>query len=360
MKLFARAAVRGRDWRRPAGRASGFVLAIAAVACSSSKAGPADSGTFGGGDGATTSHLDGGHPRDTGGGTTTKDSSTSKPTDSGSGGPGDAGCGTNGGSGWCQANAPTQTGGSMVQCDDFDLGSLSSAFSWTGVTRADLVATHYVSPYCALQAAVGDAGSAGAPNAAFTSHTTQGAPATGKATLAFDLFVPGGSSCEGAVVAYLVALPGNGASGAVDTWLKLSNITGTGDSATSYKVSASAFAGASPGSPGGATPSTPASVTVTPRASDKGWARLELDDAPYTIAVGPADSSVSATVAWFDIGSTKAVATSTATSTKGVITTSGQTLLEFDVGVLPDAVTGVAVGGCQVFIDNFVSNATPH
>ena len=272
---------------------------------------------------------------------------------------GDGGCGSNGGSGWCVANASTATASSNLLCDDFDFGVLTSGtgFGGQGITSADLVNTHYVSPYCSMTAYVNDGGTAAAPAAAFTSHTYEQALGPASATIAFDLWIPGGTACEGASVAYFVAVPDDNADGAVEAWLNISDIVGSGAMATSYSVSLRGFAGAAPGGTGmGATPTNPVTVKVTPASSDDGWARVELDVTKYALNVSPTPSTGAAVVSWFTVSNPKAVATSAAISMSGMISSAGLGLVEADVGLLPDGVTGTTVSGCRIFVDNFVSN----
>jgi hypothetical protein len=330
----------------------GLAAALVSIAaCSSSKGSGTDAGpTF---DQHDASHHDAGQ-----GTKPTGDSGTTHVMPSkDSGGPttplGDGSCGSYGGVDWCQQNAPDTTGASNVLCDDFDRGVLSSEFDWVNVTRQNLVNAQYVSPFCSLLAQFGDAGPS------FTQHGYPSAPSSGGATIAFDLLVPGGGACNGAVIAYFVALPGETPDGSIDAWLSVSDVSGSGSLASSYTVSLSGFVGATPADGGaGATISTPVTVSVTPRATDKGWARVELDITSYALAVSPTDSTAQGTVSWSYIGVATPEKTSSAMSLSGAIGSTGTTNLDLDVGLFPNLVGGSAGGSCQVFVDNYVSNLT--
>jgi hypothetical protein len=328
------------------------VLSLAALACSSSSSsGQVDSGFgFGGGDSSTKdAHTE--KQKDTGTTSPMKDAGSTAPS-------GDAACGSSGGSDWCTKNAPMLTSSSSLFCDDFDEGVLSSDFNWPGVRASDLVNAHYVSPYCALRAAL----EAGSPQkGAYSEHPYTLAPATAGATLAFDLFVPGGSSCEGVVVSRFyatVAQSGTNAD-AINVWLTLSGIQGSGTSATSYTVSMRALVGDSGdgGVPG--TVTAPATLTVTPRTSDRGWARLAIDLSSYAIAT---PATVAGKFTWGYAGEAAAKATSSSISASGQLGTplGNDTQLEFDVGVVPDPSGPGVVTGCQLYVDDFVSNVIPN
>jgi len=309
---------------------------LSLTACSSSSGAP-DGGSFSGMDSSTGMDVS----------TTTKsDSSVSK--DAGPKMSLDAACGTPLGSDWCQVHAPVQGGTSMVLCDDFDKGVLSSAFPSEGITSANLVNTRYVSAYCSLSAQISpDAGMMGLEQGAFYEHSYNGVPAIGAATLAFDLYLPG-VTCEGAVVAFFVALPGTMPTGALEGWLKLSGISSSG-----YTVTLHMSAGSIDSDAGTA---TPVSVMVAPSAADKGWARIELDMSTYTLAAAPTPTQGTGTVSWSHIGASTTAAVSAPTTVMGQISAVNSTNIELDVGLLPDPSTTLAVAGCQVFVDDFVTN----
>lgn len=266
-------------------------------------------------------------------------------------------CGVAVGPSWCTTNAPTLTESSNVQCDDFDDGTLSNMYNWAGVAVRYLVNTRYVSPNCAMTTS--DPASPGAPSlvsGAYTEHPYTDAPASATGTLAFHLFVPGGASCNGAVVGRFLG-QGSSASGESDSvklWLTVSNVAGSGASATSYDVALSAEvgAGADGGAGGTATTSTP--MTVTPLGSDNGWVTLGIDITGYSIA---AAGTVSATASWSYVTSKTPQKTTATTSATGALVSPGGTPeLAFDVGLAPDPATGMALTTCQLYIDNVVSN----
>jgi hypothetical protein len=231
------------------GAGCGLLLSLAAVGCSSSHAGSADSGL-----------------------PFPKDSATDVVKDvhiaeTGPKMPGDAGCGAKWGEDWCSINAPVLGASSNVTCDDFDTGALNPDLGWVGIFRRNFVDTHWVSPYCALHAYVADGG---APNT-YTEHPKLGAPASGTATFAFDLFIPGGSTCANTAIARVLAWPGgDDDSHAAVLWVSVSNVAGSGSSATSYELSLTAGVGADAGQ------STPVIINVSPRSQDNGWARGQV------------------------------------------------------------------------------------
>jgi hypothetical protein len=334
-------------------RALGLILAFSAAACSSSSSGSVDAGGFGVGDsGATDSGK-----HDSGGGTNHKDAGATK--DAAVKLPGDASCGSKAGSDWCQTNAPMLTDTSSVLCDDFDIGTPSNIFNYTGLERSSFVDTHFQSPYCALRTFVGDgggyasAGDAGLnPVGSFTEHPYPLATGSGAATLAFDLFVPDAAACEGAVVGRLYVTDTAGVrSDALTAWVSISGLGAGTAGASNYamNIGAQVAAGTS------ATSTKP--VMVTPRAADKGWARISLDISAYSMAANPA--SIAGTVAWLYPGAKTAAATSSAVSASGsVMMPAGEGEMFFDVGVVGDPASGTAPAGCELFVDNFVSNIT--
>jgi hypothetical protein len=315
------------------------VLALAcfvscALGCSSKNGGKPDSGNlFGGGpdasEEASSSKPDGGTKKDTG-----------IPGEKNDGACGSVVAGPD----WCQTNAPMETDESNVQCDDFDTGVLSSAYQWEGLTRSSFVNTRYVSPNCALSAAV-----TATSDIATTEHIYDSAPATGGATMAFDVYVPG-SSCEGVVVGWFNVIPGvTTPAGSLLAWIKLTSVTSSDYTAT---LSIATSGG------GKFVSATPVSVHVTPRANDKGWARLELTVQSYTLAASPAATTGAGTISWYAIGGKTAEATSSPINASGQIATVAAPDVNFYVGVLTDPGSGDALTGCQLTIDDFVTNLT--
>jgi hypothetical protein len=245
---------------------------------------------------------------------------------------------------WCQTNAPMETDESNVLCDDFDTGVLSTAYQWEGLTQASFVNTRYVSPNCALSASV-TTGS----DIATTEHTYDSAPATGGATMAFDLYVPG-SACEGVVVGWVNVIPGvTTPAGSLLGWIKLTQVSSSDYTATLSMATSSG---------GKFDSATPVSVHVTPRSSDKGWARLSLTVESYTLAATPTATTGAATISWYAIGGKTAEATSSAINASGQIATVAAPDVNFYVGVLTDPASGDALTGCELVIDDFVTNLT--
>ena len=337
--------------------ASAALVLLVAACSSSSKSADADAGFgFGDNDSGT---RDAGHEKKDTGAATKKDTGTTGPM------PGDAGCGAALGSTWCQTNAPMLTESSNVICDDFDIGTLSNAYGYIGVGRSSYVGTHYVSPYCGLHTFIGDGGGypspgdAGfAPVGSFTEHAYTLVPGAASATLAFDLFVPSGvaagsAACEGAVVARfdVSGSATNSRADAATLWLSISDVNGSIDGGAGYTLTLNAQVET------GASGGTVSSVTtkVTPRASDHGWARLEINASAYSITKNP--SSLAATASWFYPTDKTAQGTSTMAAATGSVTSpTASAAAFFDVGVIGDPASGVAPGGCEVFVDNFVSN----
>jgi hypothetical protein len=143
----------------------------------------------------------------------------------------------------------------------------------------------------------------------------------------------------------------NSRADAATLWLTITNLSGSIDGGAAYTLTLNAQV--ETGAAGG----TVASVTtkVTPRASDHGWARLVINDSAYSITKNP--SSLAATVSWFYPTEKTAAATSTmASATGSVMSPTSSAAGFFDVGVIGDPASGVAPGGCEVFVDNFVSN----
>ncbi len=322
-----------------------FALAVAACG-SSGSGGPAD-GSFGfgneGGKAEAGAHGDSGS--DAG-----KDSSHPPPPD--------ASCGATPPSDWCATNAPMAIKTSNVLCDDFDFGAPSSTFNFQGVTRSNFVNTGgYVSPYCALQATIGSGGGT-TSTGAYTEHVYPLALSSATAKLAFDVLVPGGSACEGAVLGRFLGTSQAGSeTDAAKAWLTLSGITGTGGApATGYTISLTAQVGVA-GATGGPA-SSPVTITVAPRASDKGWVRLELDISAYTVAANPA--SVTGKVGWYYPGGTAAQSTSTAGTASGTLTwitdAGANAAAAFDFGLIPDPTSAMAPSACTLYLDDVVSD----
>ena len=158
-----------------------------------------------------------------------------------------------------------------------------------------------------------------------------------------------GIACEGAVVAFFVALPGGSMpTGALEGWLKLSSISSSG-----YTVTLNMTAGAVDADGGTA---TPVSVMVAPSAADKGWARIELDMSTYTLAASPTPTQGTGTVSWSHIGATTTAGVSAVATVMGQISALTSTNVLLDVGILPDPSTEVALAGCQLFVDDFVTD----
>jgi hypothetical protein len=263
----------------------------------------------------------------------------------------DAGCGTRVGPDWCDTNAPALTTGSPVMCNDFDTGEISSLFGWMGVSKWSLVDTHYVSAYCALDVLVGDGGAPHPTQGSYTENPYTGAPGSGAATFAFDLLVPGGAACNGAVVGRFTANADGAVAGdALKGWLTISNIAGSGATATSYTLGLSLAVGTA------GTPSAAVTVDVKPRSTDEGWARLGFDLSSYSFVT--TSGAITGKATWGYRGETTTQGTSTAAATaSGTLTTTTQTgVLLFDVGVLPDPTSKNAISGCELFVDDVVSN----
>jgi hypothetical protein len=315
------------------------VLASGTTACSSKSSSSPDSGP--------SFSFDGGG--DTGVGS--KDSGSKDAKSVGAketGGPTNRSCGAPSGTpDWCSANTPSL---SPVLCDDFDQDDLSNLYTWVGVTLSDLVDTHYSSPFCALNA-VAMPGDGGTGNGAYTEQPFTLVNGSGGATLAFDLFVPGGAACNGAVVGRVIGSAITSSMGELDAikgWITLSDITGTGASATSYT------AGLTVGVSATGTPSAPVTLTVSPRTSDEGWVRIDLDLSSFTVQSNPA--ALSGTLAWYYRDDKTVVATSKAVSGSGTLVATAQNgVFVFDVGIIPDPTTKQLPAGCQLYVDNVVT-----
>jgi hypothetical protein len=322
-------------------------LAVSLVACSSSKS-TADSGSPFGPDDTGSSAKKDAKPRDTG---------TTKMTGVDAGGQYDGACGSNGESSWCVENSPTST--SMPMCDDFDSAELNNLYGWVGVTPASLVNTHYVSPFCALSVRVfGDGGGIpfqqhGPFQGSFTEHSYTAAPGTGPSTSEFDLYLPNQPACEGAVIGRFSASGVAASAGdAAMAWLSVTGLQGSGATPSSYTLNLTVGVGQT-GDGGLPTPSSPVTVVVTPQGSDGGWARVGIDVSSYTIGTAGA---ITAQPIWGYRGSTtvKGMSSTSATATGTLKELSMNGLVRVDVG-LPPGPTGVSVAGCQLWVDDFLS-----
>lgn len=340
--------VDSRRWQS-APLAASVTLVLAA--CSSSSAGGSslDSGFGFGGDDASTSKHDGGSSgTHDSGGAGSKDAQATKPSTK---------CGAIVGPDWCQTNAPTLGSSSNVMCDDFDDGELNSVFNWPGVYAHDSVNTHYVSPNCALTTmSPVDSGLSPSIRGTYTEHPYTAAPASAAGTLQFDLFVAGGSGCEGATVTRFLAYGPDATTeeDALKLWVTVSSISGSGESATSYALTLSANVGASGDGGLAGSPTVSSTITVTPRASDDGWAQVNLDVASYAVASA---GSVSGKASWTYVASkTTEAATSSVSATGTLMQYQGETQVVFDVGVAPDPATSMALTTCTLYLDNIVSN----
>ena len=93
---------------------------------------------------------------------------------------------------------------------------------------------------------------------------------------------------------------------------------------------------------------------MTPRASDDGWAQVNLDVASYAVASA---GSVSGKASWTYVASkTTEAATSSVSATGTLMQYQGETQVVFDVGVAPDPATSMALTTCTLYLDNIVSN----
>jgi hypothetical protein len=93
-------------------------------------------------------------------------------------------------------------------------------------------------------------------------------------------------------------------------------------------------------------------VTVTPDA--QGWARIELDVKSYNISVNPAE--VEALASWYIPGNPKVQGSTVAVSAGGTLPMASSLGAGMDVGLIPDPKTGVATAGCDILIDDVVSD----
>ena len=333
-----------------------LALAASGIACSSAKSGGGGPGDGGFGFGGDSSTRDAAELRKDAASVSRDGSSGKDATPKGPAG--DAACGSSGGSDWCQTNAPTVSNTSHVLCDDFDNGMPDNLFNYTGLTRKSFVNTHYLSPYCALDARMGDGGGA-ASSGSFTTHPYTLVSVTGGATLAFDLFVPSGAACEGAVIGRVYVTPFNAeTTHAATAWLTISGLGAGNAGASVYTLTLGAQIGPDGGAAGSPS-STPVLMQVAPRAADNGWTRVELDISSYAIGASPA--TLTGAASWLYPGDKKAQGTSAKGSATGVIAPAvgpgaGKAEAFFDVGVIPDPSTGMARSSCELFVDDVVSN----
>jgi hypothetical protein len=321
----------------------------------------------------------------------------------------DGACGFRGPSDWCTTNALPGAG---VTCDDFDQGTMSPLFNWSGLASTLLTNTDFVSPYCSFFATVPDAG---ALIGAFTQHWTSEIPYAGKAELSFDLRVPDPEACDGAIVARvsvseglnegfamlgllirldahpdardaggeagdgelgdggLVAPDGGERDATPDAPRSLDAGVDVREGGEDAALSPSVYAltvtaaltqeeGISSIVPLNALASTNA-VRVTPSGE---WVRVFVDLGAYSIsnAIEPTVGSVAGTVGWGGTDAAAATALSAMSSIAGAVTSANvfggdASAAYFDIGVALEPATHAARVGCSVFVDNVVTSVGP-
>ncbi len=332
--------------------AAGLGAALALTGCSSSSnsADPDAGGLFGGTSSSSSTKA-----------TTGSHSESSHATASGSGASGSSGvlgkkaCGTPPPSDWCTSFAPVLSNGSNILCEDFDQNAaLDGDYGYIGVTHGSWVGGNFISPYCALELDVPDGG-----NTLQGSYSYHAYPvisqSTGGLTAAFDVNVANTEACNGVTLARIWVSPHDSITNAAMAWMNVTNIITSGVD-KSYTLNVYALGATRPDGGMQGTPSSPASVTVTPGAA--GWARVELNVTSFSVSATSA--TIVAEASWNAAGDvkTEGLSSSAHVNSTGVLAAAPAEIVAGEVafGVLPDPTTGVAISGCEVLIDNAVSN----
>ncbi len=270
----------------------------------------------------------------------------------------DAACGTAvpAAKDWCNLNAAMPTKNSNVYCEVFDTGQpLDGNYGYSeGVRRTSWVGHDYVSPYCALTTLLGDGGSG---YGAYSFHAYTVAPGAGTLSSSADILVPNTPACNGATISRIWVSPSDQSSNAGMAWITVTNLQGSGAAPSGYTLQVYAQGGTRPdGGSGGGNVSNPQLVDVRPNVD--GWARISLELSTYTLSSTSVTLTAIASVN--AAGDTKAAGllsspkvTATGGFQSGLPDTPGA---ETDVGIIPNPTTGVPTFGCDVLIDDVVSN----